>query len=98
MTLVVTDKTKDTLKKYKELLSKIKDLIRSITNRLHNSKLNNSDNYDEKNMKIISDYDDALALKKTLELYNIVIVVRSVSLEGNKYSSQVFLDECLFKL
>ena len=29
--------------------------------------------------------DDGLPLKKTLELYHMAIVVRSVSHEGNKY-------------
>ena len=33
LTLVPTDESKDTLKKYKELCSKIRDLIRSIINR-----------------------------------------------------------------
>ena len=47
----------------------------------------------KKNMKIKFDYDDDLPLNKTLELRNIIIVVRSVSLEGNKYVPQVFLDE-----
>ena len=42
LTLVSTDKNKDILKKYTELLDKIKDLIRSITN--------TSGDYDEKDM------------------------------------------------
>ena len=58
--LVPTDKSKVTLKKHEELGNKIRYLIRS--------KTNNSDNYDEKNMRIKfhSDYD--LPLKKTLQL------------------------------
>ena len=59
------------LKKYEELFSRIRDFIRSITN--------NSDNYDEKHMKIQFNSDDGLPLTKTLELYNMIIVVRSVS-------------------
>ena len=39
LTLVPTDESIDTSKKYEELWSKMKDLIRSITN--------NSDNYDK---------------------------------------------------
>ena len=35
---------------------------------------------------------------KTIEFYNIVIVVRSAIHKGNKYYSQVNLDECLDKL
>ena len=40
LTLVRTDESKETLKKYQELWTKIKDLTRSITNNL--------DNYEEK--------------------------------------------------
>ena len=36
--------------------------------------------------------------KKKIELYDIVIVVRFVFNDGNKYYPQVFLDECLYKL
>ena len=65
-------------------------LIRSITNY--------SDDYDKKYMKIKfhSDYD--LPLKKTLKPYDMVIFVRSVFHEGNKYYLQVFLNKCLHKL
>ena len=50
LTLVSTDKNKDILKKYTELLDKIKDLIRSITN--------TSGDYDEKDMlKTFSSYE-----------------------------------------
>ena len=55
-------------KKYEEQLNKMRDLIRSITN--------NSDNYDEKYMKIKLNSDDDLRLKKTLEIHNMVIVIR----------------------
>ena len=37
------------------------------------------------------------SLNKTLKLYNMVIVVRYVFNETNKYYSQVFLNECLYK-
>lgn len=70
--------------------SKIKDLFKSITNA--------SDNYDENYMKIEFNQDGDLRLNKMLKLYDMVIVVRSVFLEGNKYYPQVFLDECLQKL
>ena len=51
LTLILSDKSKDTLKKYGELWSKIKVLIRSITSNKINSELNslhNSENYVEK--------------------------------------------------
>ena len=48
--------------------------------------------------KIKFNSDDDLPLTKTLRLYNMIVVVRSVFRDGNKYYSQVFLDECLHKL
>ena len=44
-------------------------------------------------MEIIFNSDDDLLLKKTLELYNMVTVVRFVFHEDNKCYPQVFLDE-----
>ena len=35
-------------------------------------------------------------LNKTLKLNNMVMAIRSIFLEGNKYYSQAFLDECLY--
>ena len=78
-----------TLKKYEELWTKIRYLIRS--------KTNNSGDYDEKYMKIKFGLDDCLLLNKTLELRSMIIVIRSVIHEGNKYYRQVLLDECLYK-
>ena len=59
---------------------------------------NNSGNYDKKYMKIKFNSDHDLTLNKTLELPNMIIVVRSVFYEGNKYYPQVFLEVCLYKL
>ena len=56
--------------------SKIKDQIRTI--------ISNTNNYDEKYMKIKSNSDDDLPLNKTLELHNMIIVVRSVFHENTK--------------
>ena len=83
-----TDERKDT--HTKKLWNKIRDLIRSITD--------NSDNYVEKYMKIKFNSDDGLPLKKTLDLYHVVIVARSVFHEGNKDYPQVFLGEFFCKL
>ena len=47
LTLVPTDKRKDTLKRYEEIWSNFIDLITSISNRLHNSKVDKSHNYHE---------------------------------------------------
>ena len=50
-TLVPTNKSKEIIIKYEKLWSKIRDLIRSITK--------NSDNYDEKYMKIKFNSNDS---------------------------------------
>ena len=43
-------------------------------------------------MKIKFNLDDDLPLKKTIEFYNIIVVVMFVLDEANKYYSQLFLD------
>ena len=53
---VPTNESEEKNKKYEELWSKIRDLIRSITK--------NSDDYDEKYMKIKFNSDDELPLNK----------------------------------
>ena len=90
LTLAPTNESKEKIKKYEELWSKIRDLSRSVTN--------NSGDYDEKYMKIKSNSDDELPLNKTIEISQMIIVVRAVFHENNKYYPQVFLDECLYKL
>ena len=55
---------------------KIRDLIRSITK--------NSDDYDEKYMKMKLNSDVELLLNKTIEIPTITIVVRAIFLE-NKF-------------
>ena len=54
-------------------MSKIRYLIRSITK--------NSDDYDEKYMKIKFASDDDLPLNKTKEIHNVTIVVRAFFME-----------------
>ena len=86
LTLVPTNESKEKIKKYEELGIKIRDSIRSITK--------NSDEYDEKCMKIKFSSDDEPPLNKTIKIPSMIIVVRAVFHENNKYYSQVFLDEC----
>ena len=87
LTLVPTSESKE--KKLKnELWSKIRDLISSITKK--------SDDYDKNYMKIKFNSDDKSSLSKTIEIPS--IVVRAAFHENNKYYSQLFLDECLYKL
>ena len=49
-------------------------------------------------MKIKLNSDDEFPLNKTIEIHSMIIVVRAVFHESNKYYPQVFLDECLHKL
>ena len=48
-------------------------------------------------MKLKFNLDNDLPLNKTLKLYNMVIVVKSVIHESNKYYTQVLLNECSYK-
>ena len=75
LTLVPTDESKGSLKKYGELWKKIRDITRSITN--------NSHNYDDRHMEIKFNSDCDLPLKKALKLYELTIVVTSVFHEGH---------------
>ena len=84
MTLVPTNESKE------ELWSKIRDSISSITK--------DSDDYDEKYIKIEFDSDNKFPLNKTIEIRNMIITVRAVFHKNNKYHPQIFLNECLYKL
>ena len=91
LTLVATNENKEIIKKYEELWSKIRDSIRLRTK--------NSNDYDEKYTKIKLDLYDDLPLNKTIEIYNVTIVIRAVFYENKKYYYiKVFLDGCLYKL
>ena len=84
------DERKEIMNSYQDLQSKIRDLIRSISN--------NTDDYDEKCKKITFNPDDDFPLRKTIELESMIISIRSVFQEGNKYYPQGFLDKCLCEL
>ena len=77
LTLVHTNDSKEKIKKYEELWSKIRDSIGSITKNL--------DEYDKKYMKIKFNPDDELPLNKTVEIPSMMIVVRAIFHENNKY-------------
>ena len=64
--LVPTNESKEKIKKDEELLCKIRNLIRSITK--------NSDDYDEKYIKIKFNSDDKLPLNETIEIPSIIVV------------------------
>ena len=82
LTLVPTNEKKEKIKKYEELWRKIRNLIRSVTK--------NSDDYDEKYMKIKFNLDDELPLNKTIGIPTMTIAVRAVFHKNNKYYPQVF--------
>ena len=90
LTLVPTNDRKEKIQSYEELWGKIRDLIRSVTK--------DSDDYDEKYLKIKVNLDDKLPLYKTIEIPTITIVVSAIFLENYKYYPQSFLGECLYKI
>ena len=73
LTLAPTNESKEKFKKYERLWIKIRDLIISITN--------NSNDYDERYMKIKFNSDDELPLNKMIESPSITIVLRVIFLE-----------------
>ena len=49
-------------------------------------------------MKIKSDSNDEFAINKKIKIPSMITVARTVFHKNNKYYSQVFLAECLYKL
>ena len=90
LTLVLNKESKEIINKYEELWIKTRDLISSVTK--------NSDDYEEKYIKIKFDSDDKLPLNKTIEIPVMIIVVRAIFYENNKYYPAVSLDEYFYKL
>ena len=74
---VSTNESKEKIKEYEERWYKSGDLIRSINK--------NSDDNDERYMKIKFNSDDDLPLNKVIETPTITIVVRAVFHEINKH-------------
>ena len=64
----------------------------------HRSGTKNSDNYDEKYMKIKFNSYDELPLNKKKEISSMIIVVRFIFLENNKDYLKFVVDEYLYKL
>ena len=64
------------------MLSKIRDLI--------GSKTKDSDNYDKKYMKIKFNPFDEFLLNNRIEMSSLMIVVRAIFLEKNKFYPHVF--------
>ena len=49
-------------------------------------------------MRIKFNSDDDLPLNKILTLHMLIIIVRSVFEEDDKYYPQIFLDDCLYEV
>ena len=77
LTLVPTNKSKEKIKECEKLCCKTRDLIMSITK--------NSDDYDEKYIKIKFNLDNELPQNKTIDIPSMIIVVRAVFYEISKY-------------
>ena len=58
----------------------------------------NSNDYDEKYVKIKFSPDDKLPLDKMIEIPKMTIAVKAAFHKNNKNYPQVFLDECLHKI
>ena len=86
-----TDKNKKVLKKYTKLWYEIKYLIKIINS-------GESRNYEKEYTKKKFISDDNLPLNKILKLSMFMVIVKYVFEENGKYYSQVFLDECLYRL
>ena len=85
-----TDENKELLKKYNDVFNEIRDKIKEI----------NSDecDYEKDYIKIKSDSDDDLPLKKALKFHLMTITIRSVFEEDGKLYPQVFLGDSLYEL
>ena len=77
LTLVPTNKSKEKIEKCEKLCSKTRELIMSTTK--------NSNDYDEKYIKIKFNSDNELPQNKTIEIPSMIIVVRAVFYEISKY-------------
>ena len=79
LTLVPINESKVIIKKMWSTLELNKNFISWLTR--------NPDDYDKKYMKIKFNSDDELLLNKTIEIRNIIIVVRAAFYENSKYYS-----------
>ena len=81
----------DSTEKYDEVLSGIKKKLETIN---VGKELFYKKNY----ARIAVNTDDDVPLNKPLKFPTLTIIIRSVFQEGEKLYSQMYLDECLYKL
>ena len=81
----------DSTDKYKEVWSGTRSEIKTTNGRKELF-------YEKKRAKIGIDNDDDLPLNKSLKFPTLVIIIRCVFQEDEKFYPQIYLDECLYKL
>ena len=86
-----TDKNKEALKKYKEILDGIKNEIETIHGSIKSE-------YDKDFMKIKLNTDDNLPLSDPLKLHLLTMVVRSLLKDDNDFYLELCLDDFLYEL
>ena len=88
-TLIPIDESKEKRKKIWRTWSKIRNLISLVTK--------NSDDFDDKYIKIKFNSDDNLPLNKAIKLPRMIIVAQTIFLKNGKYYPQHFCDKCLYQ-
>ena len=86
-----TDKNKEVLERYTELLDENKNKIEAINT-------DKDGKYGKDFIKIKYNTDDDLPLNKPLKLHMLTIIVRSVFQEGKELYPQIYINECLHGL
>ena len=81
----------DSTDKYKEVWSGTRSEIKTTNGRKELF-------YEKKRAKIGIDNDDDLPLNKSLKFPTLVIIIRCVFQEDEKFYPLIYLDECLYKL
>ena len=81
----------DSTDKYKEVWSGTRSEIKTTNGRKELF-------YEKKSAKIGIDNDDDLPLNKSLKFPTLVIIIRCVFQEDEKFYPLIYLDECLYKL
>ena len=86
-----TDEKKKVLKKHRELCDGIKNEIETINGCKKGE-------YGKDFMKIRFNKDDSLSLKKPLKLHLLIIIVKCIFEEFDKFYPHFYLDDCLYEL
>ena len=88
----------DSVNENKELLNKHTDVWDEIKNKIKAINDSEENDYRKDYMKIKFNSDDDLPLNKPLKFQTLTIIIISVSEEGGKLYTQVFLDDALYEL